>query len=420
MRHMLGSDNRVVRWAMALVVLGFVVWESTLGRNDWDIFLAASRALFDGADVYQVTFFDGYHYYYSVFFATLLYPFTLLPAALGKFIWLSLNVLAVVRIFQLLLANYDFQKITPTQSRWLLLIAVFGSMRFLKSNLHLGQTTILLLLLALEALRREEKKQTMGAGFFLSLAINIKLLPAVFLPYWLYRGKFKPLFLTLTFCFVWWLLPTVWLGWERNSLLLHSYVELINPQQQRHILDIEETSFHGLSTLFSTLFSAQAQEHNGLGWRRNIADCSIETIGVFILAARVILVVFTLYFLRTMPFQSARSSLYRAWETSYLLLVIPLIAPHQQHYAFLFALPAILYVTYFFMSSRAQGFGIKGVVFTVVLLSFNLALWLGVYNAVYNHYKILTYGALILVVLLAILNPREENKKVGTSPTFHK
>jgi len=388
------------------------------GRNDWDIFLAASRALMEGSDVYAITYFDGYHYYYSLLFATMLYPFALLPATISKFIWVCLNMAMLAAVFRRLMAWFEWQGVSNQIKKWVFILLFFGALRFLKSNVHLGQTTILLLFLSMEALHKDEQKKWLGAGLILSLAINIKLLPAVLLPYFMYRARWKSALMAISFAGLFWMLPVIWLGAERTSTLMHSYFELINPTQERHLLDVEETSFHGLSTLLSTLFSSQAHEHNGQEWKRNVADYSMETLSAIILGVRLFFVLLTLYFLRTRPFQAAGGGMHRAWELSYLMLVIPLIAPHQQHYAFLFALPAMAYVSYYLMVYRPRRAVMLWMGFAAALVSFNLALWLGAFNAVYNHFKILTYGALLLVLILALLPPSAEKEKVGTSPTF--
>ncbi len=316
------------------------------------------------------------------------------------------------------LAWFDTADVSIYVRRWFFVLVFFGSLRFLKSNVHLGQTTILLLFLSLEALHLDKQNKSSLAALLLSLAINIKLLPAVLLPYWFYRARWKSAIFTTLLVMVLWLLPITWLGADRVGSLMQSYAELINPAQERHILDVEETSFHGLSTLLSTLFSSQAHEHNGQSWKRNIADCSLETLSAIILGVRLFFILFTLYFLRTLPFRSATSSLHRIWELSYLMLIIPLIAPHQQHYTFLFALPAIAYVGYDLLVLKKNQRKLRWSLFVAVLVSFNLALWLGAFNAFYNHYKILTYGALLLVVLLATSVPPSPKEKVGTSPTF--
>jgi hypothetical protein len=411
-------SNPWFRAAVIILLLSYAVIESFAGRNDWDIFIAASRALKEGVDVYAITYFDGYHYYYSLLFATVLYPFTFLPAAAGKFVWICINMLMMTRVLLRIMSFFNERLVSNQVRHWFFLLLFLGGLRLIKSNVHLGQSTILLLFLTMEALHWDEHKKSFRAGVLLSLAINIKLLPAVLVPYWIYRARLKSALIAGAFIIFWWILPCTWLGYERTAALMHSYFELVNPTQQRHILDVEETSFHGLSTLLSTLFSSEAREHNGLNLRRNLFDCSLNTLSVIILGVRLLFVVFTLFFLRTWPFRSAATSLHRNWELSYVLLIIPLIAPHQQHYAFLFALPAIAYVAYFLLTQRLKYSAWMWTVFIFALITFNLALWLGVFNAIYNHYKILTYGALALVMLLAFLAPTTEIKKVGTSPTF--
>jgi hypothetical protein len=417
--HSLDIVKIAKRYWIALPMLAFAIVESFQGRNDWDIFLSASRSLFAGEDVYAITFFDGYHYYYSLFFATLLYPFALLPAVLSKFLWLCINLLLVVYVFKRVMSYAASEVLTARAKQWLLLLLVICMLRFVKSNLHLGQTTILLLALSLEALHQESKGRSWLAGTWLALAITIKLLPAVFIPYWLYRFRLKAAFVAVLVCLGLWFLPSLWLGQARNELLMSSYLELIDPRQTKHVLDVEETSFHGLSTLLSTLLSAEAREHNGLDYRRHIADVSMEKLSLAITLVRLFFVLLTLWFLRTLPFKAAPGPYHQFREISYLFLIIPLIAPHQQHYAFLFALPAFACVLSSLLHSRYSYAHWRWIVLALVAVCFNTALWLGAFNAIYNHYKLVTYGALLLAVLLARVDlGHMENKKVGTGPTF--
>jgi hypothetical protein len=130
-------------------------------------------------------------------------------------------------------------------------------------------------------------------------------------------------------------------------------------------------------------------------------------------------VLLTLWFLRTLPFKAAPGPYHQFREISYLFLIIPLIAPHQQHYAFLFALPAFACVLSSLLHSRYSYAHWRWIVLALVAVCFNAALWLGAFNAIYNHYKLVTYGALLLAVLLARVDiGHMENKKVGTGPTF--
>jgi glucose-6-phosphate-specific signal transduction histidine kinase len=91
-------------------------------------------------------------------------------------------------------------------------------------------------------------------------------------------------------------------------------------------------------------------------------------------------------------------------EVSYILLVIPLIFPHQQHYAFLFSVPAFAYVLFMVVSNYYEMTKAKRMILlsalSVIYLCGNLRSVLGEFNYYYEHFKILTYGALLLIPCL--------------------
>lgn len=404
-------SNRYVRAAVVLIIAVFVVIESFGGRNDLDIFLAASGDLFRGKNIYLETYFDGYHYYYSLFFATLLYPLSLLPIALSKAFWISLNLVFLWRIIRIT-EEYIGSEWKKKGVMVLLVMAVFFTLRFIRGNLHFGQMTILILWLALEAIRKNDHQRPLAAACLMAIAINFKLLPLVFIPYWIYRKSWTAALSTLGFCVIFYVLPALWLGWARNTFLFEEWWKLINPVQAKHILDIEETSFHGLTTLCATLFSADAREHNGMEARRHLADLSLDQIRIITYAIRLLLIAFTLWFLRSKPFVRLTDKLHIWWEISYLFLLIPLIFPHQQHYAFMMSWPAVVYMLCYFLETQERGVRYKmrlsAMIFTGVC--FNLSLYFGAGNAYYNHYKILTWGSLVLLVLLACTLPASIRK----------
>lgn len=177
-------------------------------------------------------------------------------------------------------------------------------------------------------------------------------------------------------------------------------------------MDVSERSFHSLSTFLSVLLIEQAKEIDALPIKRNIADISLQSLYMAILFSRLLLAAFTVYFLRTLPFQKPFNRLHQFWELSYILLVVPLLFPHQQHYAFLFMIPAFMYCVYDLLAFRAQ----KNKVFIyftsgaliLIYLAVNLKLLLGEFNAYYEHFKILTCGALLLIIILAVLAPKKD------------
>ena len=210
-------------------------------------------------------------------------------------------------------------------------------------------------------------------------------------------------------------IPALVIGFHRNMALLASWGYLINPMNKAHVLDVGERSFHSLSTLLATLLIANLHVNYALPIKRNIANITPAQLVYVINSVRLVLIFFSLYFFRTWPFAHAKSALHRLWETAYLLLLIPLIFPHQQEYAFLFVVPAACYIIYYLMTERHSISKIKfRILVACSILSYlacNIRFLLGQYNAYYEHFKVLTYGALLLIPMLAACVPAEVKTK---------
>jgi hypothetical protein len=402
---------------VALALLYFLYIESK-GKGDFFIFLSASQDLFKGQNIFENTYVDSYHYFYSILFAILLHPFTWLPFHLAKFLWLVLNVVLVWRIFLIIKNLLPLHSFTKKQ---LLIMRIGGflfAFRFIFENLHHSQTTILLLYLSLQGLQFIFSNKTLPGAALLALGINIKLLPIVLLPYLFYRGFFKAGTFVIAFCMIYIFIPALFIGWQQNQALLNTWISLINPTNTVHVLDVDERSFHGLSTLLSTLLVKDVPDVYALPIKRNIADLSLEQLAIVLNAARLTLIAFSLYFFRSLPFKPATGMKQQFWEVSYLLMLIPLIFPHQQHYGFLFICPAFVFCLYYFIQNRGlmskvkRNFILISCIF--IYLICNLKILLGEFNSYYEHFKILTYGALYLIVVLATCVPKDAETTVET------
>jgi hypothetical protein len=395
------------------IALAIYVFIQAQERGDLFIFLSASSDLFNKENIFQKTYLDGYHYFYSVFFAILLKPFTYLPMVICNTLWLCANLFFVFRIFTLIKNLLPLHDFTKNELMALRIGGFLFSLRFIHENLHCLQVTILILYLSLQGMQLvfSNKPKPFWGALLIAFGINIKLLPIVLVPYLFYRGFFKAGVYIIGIYIGLLLLPALFIGWEQNQLLLSTWSHLINPLNSNHVLDAEERSFHGLSTLFSVLFVENPRDVHALHIKRNIANISLEQLKLILNIARGILILFTFYFLRTTPFKSVGGLKHRFWELSYILMLIPLIFPHQQHYAFLFICPAFIFCLYYFIQNRKTlskakyyFMMISGI---IIYLLCNLKLLLGNYNEYYEHYKILTYGALFLIVLLAMCVPKE-------------
>ncbi len=389
----------------SLLALAYILYEAG-GKGDFFIFLSASDDLFRGENIYSKIYLDGFHYLYSQLFAILLKPFTLLPLYMAKALWLALNVFFLYRIIKIAASFFDLAAFSEKKKLWFLLGSLIFGMYFIRSNFHHAQVTIFILWLALEGLRFVlEGKEIKGAAL-IALGINIKLLPAVLLPYLLWRRQFLAFACCVLFCALFLFLPAAFIGTKQNSFLLSEWWKVADPTSQINVIDVQERSFHSLSTLLPTLLMKKVPDQLALPARRNLADLSFETVSIILNITRFLLIFFTLYFMRSLPFREEKNKLKTFWEVSYILLLVPLIFPHQQFYAFLFCIPAAACVLHHLFASKEVNY-LLAAGLALVFLCFNLAFLLGQWKDYYEHFKVITWGAVLLIVLLAVCDPRK-------------
>jgi hypothetical protein len=408
--------NKLFYYLGGFIIL-FLIFFEARGKGDFNIFISASRDLMQGKNIYQLQYNDYYHYYYNILFALILTPFTYLPLYFVKVIWLSLNVFFVYRIWKILMDWLPINALENNKKIFFTIISFIFALSFLRDNFHFAQFTTFILYLTLEGLFFISKKKILAGSLLIAFGIDVKLLPIVIIPYLIYRKEWKATVLIICFILIFIFLPMIFIGVDYNKLLLSERWNLINPMNQTHILDTSERSFHSLTSLLATLFVKNSGDIHALTLKRNIADISIENLNILINVVRGILVLFTLYFLRSKPFTSSIFKIQKLYEISYLCLIIPLIFPHQQHYAFLFIFPASTYVIFYFIYNYLNKANFKNIKYyktkkfaliifiSISYLLTNSRLILGEFNDYYDHYKTLTYGVLILMILLTLCQP---------------
>ena len=395
------------RYTPYILLCAAIIYSSieALHRGDFYVFMEAAKLMRTGGDIYTTTFADGFHYFYSPLFARILVPFSYLPFYVPKLCWLLLNIFFVYRIYKIVPHYLDISRFSSKQKTVFQVFSTALVIRFILINFHNLQMTIFLVYTLLEGVCLIDKGKEVKGSLLLALAINIKIMPIIILPWLFYRGLFKPGFYVTLFVILSFFIPALAIGWKYNMELHTSWWHLINPSNKIHVIDVDEPEFHSLTTLLATLFIEDARCGNDLLMKRNIANLSVETVTLMIQVARFILLGFTLYFLRSLPFRAASSRLQQWWELSYIFLIAPLIFPHQQFYAFFFMLPAVFYMVYYIiLKYPAEKFLITGLCVVFVLTSF-IGGVLGFLRPFSSYYKLITYGSLILLVLLAYARP---------------
>ena len=277
--------------------------------------------------------------------------------------------------------------------------------------------TIFILYLCLEGVYQIGRKKLLLGCFLIGFGISVKILPLVLIPWFIYRRQFKAALYSSAFTVIVLFLPAIYIGYEQQLFLLHERWKLIDPINNEHVLDTAERSFHSITTLLSVLLveNSAPTDQFVLDIKRNIADISLETLKTIILCVRLLFVGLTLLFIRSLPFRRSTNNLQTFYELSYILLIVPLIFPHQQHYAFFFSFPAITYLVYFHLgttfdpASKAGKSRKAGIIAIAVIIYFllNNHFILGEFRKIYDHFKTLTYGILFLIPLLAMARPEQ-------------
>jgi hypothetical protein len=397
-----------------LIVLTLI---ESRGGGDFKIFLDASQDFFKGKNIYIETYNEFFHYYYDLFFAIIIYPLSFLPLFFAKFIWISFNIFLISKTWDLLFSWLPKDLLTDKSSKIFKIIIWIFMLRFFRDNLHLCQMTISILFLCLKGLDLIRSKKIYLGALFISIGISIKILPIVLLPYLLFRSYFKESILIVLFFIILQILPVIFIDFQQVMFLLNQRWYSLNPSNANHILDTAERSFHSLTTLLSTLLVEKCGDTYALPIKRNIANISLQNLKWSILILRLILISFTLFFLKNSFFKKQENSYFSLYELSYIFLLVPLIFPHQQHYAFYFLFPSIVYLTFYWLYQIENDFFAKNklkfyfsIIYVVILyFSTNCHLILGTFNEYYDHFKVLTYGTLLFIPILAISSPKKLN-----------
>ncbi len=414
------SKFRVLLFLIGILVLAFIV-QKAKGKGDFFVFLEAGKLIAAHENIYTKWILVSGEtyclYFYSPLFALLLLPFTNLPTFIPNFIWLLLNVYFLFRISKILAEYFELNEFDSKSKILLFVLIIAFTIRFVLYNFDLIQMTLYLIWSILESIRLIKKDKNLLGGSILATAINIKILPIVILPYLLYRKHLKAFFITLAILLLLLFLPAVYLGFSYNNFLLVEWWKTLNPFNSEHLVEAG-LGMHSLSALIPSLMQETTGE---LELKRNLFSLNENMVIIILNATRGLLILSTLYYLKTFPLYASKSKLHELWELGYILLLIPLIFPHQQKYAFAFILPAVAYIFYylFYLFKFHSGefrrtkwkivLGLLILAFILMTLSTDGIIGRPI-NKITQHYKTITYGAILLLLILAICNPRLINQ----------
>jgi hypothetical protein len=390
---------------LGLAVLVFCIDRARKG-SDFEVYLAAAKAILVGQNMYEASNTLDVQYFYSPFFALVLAPFTYLPAFVVKLTWLLFSVYCMYRIWKLLRSYYPVTSLTDTQQKWWAFLS-FGILAgFIIDNFHMVQITFFMLWATLESINLIWSGKTVKGALLLGLAINVKVMPLLFLPYLFYRNKWKSGLLCIAFIAGFTMLPYLFLEDGYHSYLLQEWWNSINPMSAAHTLELDRLTFD-LPALVAAILTTETGE----------LETSYEAFHAVLTGTRLFFIMLTLAFLRSWPFRGAPFPLHQGREIAYLLLVTVLLFPHQNKYANVYLLPAFAYIFFYLMAVYNQDRQVFRSVFRYQFVL--LLLLLGILcltmtgssiagETLYNwlsRYKSITIGTILIVPVMLLLSP---------------
>lgn len=414
------STFRYPTWVIILFILFvFVFTKELYGVSDFRIFYFAIKDFWKGVDIYTKLYGDNHcwHYFYSPFFALSFSTIAWLPVQQAGWVWKFISLILLYRNWVLFSSYFDLDFFSKKDIKNWTLISFFGGLWLIYANLHNHQMTIFIIWAIFESLRLLDDQKDWKASLLLAVSINFKIMPLVLLPYLIYRGEFKMVYKTVLWSVFLLLVPAFFVGYEYNNMLLISWFDLINPLNKEHNFDVSEKGLSSITTLIPVLFYENTTWDPAFTWSRHIINLPEKTVVIMVQVARLIIICSTFYFLKTRIFNLEKDRLKKMWELCYLLIAGVLIFPHQQQYAFYFIFPAIVYVVYAVIiifkarvKNRLKWIPILFCVFLLISSEF----YFGGFHAFIRYTKLLTYGTLMLIGVLAYLTPtRIDNFKKG-------
>ena len=351
---------KVLKWVFAALIF-WPAFHSISSGNDFDIFIRAAYALHDGGELYTKPFVHGLYYYYSPFFAMLLQPFvflrdwqfpkdSMLPGisyalVAVKIIWSILTILMTARIIRIVAKVFTIDTSRKRNVFWIILMIL--CYRWFWMNLWYGQLTIFLLWVILESFLGKFQKGWYS-GLLLGLGINVKVLPLFFMGKLGLDFNFRSIINAFIWLVVFIAVPFVFYDFEYISEQTQSWLNTINPLQQKHVITVGEGGFVDIGALVVKYFTSYKIPTEPTVC---ITELSHNTIFVITQVMRLLFIaVVSLLYLRI----KKSSHIHHATFLSIAIFSasIPIIFPHQRDYSFALLIPSVVYMVYTFLENK--------------------------------------------------------------------
>ena len=219
--------------------------------SDFEVYYNAAKRILHSENLYRIQSDGHYIFKYSPTSAVYFIPFTLVPLVIAKFLYWILLSGIIVCAFYMSVKLLSFYKPSSKLNVILFTGSVILAIHYLR-ELHLGQVNFILLFLYILSIYFYIENKTIYYSAVLAISIFIKPFTLVFIPYLIFKKKYKEVMWFFIFCTVLALVP--FLFYSTIETTLNQYAMWINE------LKIELSHKQGLHNYSNhTIFSVFAR-----------------------------------------------------------------------------------------------------------------------------------------------------------------
>lgn len=377
---------------MAIVIFGFLRNTLRRGMNDFNVVHRAATRVLHMENLYNLE--DGHYLYkYSPFFALLMAPLGLLPLSYASFLWLLGMCVSLFFIIRMAKKMIMGDKPPPG---YLYLLSLLLASKFLVREIRLGQTDLMILLFIFLCLLFTQRGKEFVAGIFLALSVLIKPTSLIFVPYLLYKKRYRVTASTIFLSALFFLLPSFVYGLPGNINLLRDWKTIMFFSSPPLLaVDMNQSIF----AFFYRLFTSPPYEANIINLNYNAVNAIIYAtiIGLFLFV----------WFLNKKPVTIEKSLVHdkESIEYSFLLIFMALFSPLGWFQNYSSSILAIMILVYYISETKFKDKFIIGmlILFFILVDAINFETVGRRLNDLSLYLSFITWGIFILMTCLSKL-----------------
>ncbi|AKD04502.1 glycosyltransferase family 87 protein [Pontibacter korlensis] len=396
-------------WSYAILFAGILllVGEIINGRfwmHDLEVYYRTAERMLNGSEIYRIESDGHYVYKYSPTAGMYFIPFIILPFAAAKIVfWLLLVLLAIVVLQTLYRYVSDGETaVTAKRKNIILLLSFLAVGAHIHREWHLGQVNFVLLALYVCMAVLWLSKKPVAAGVVLAATLFIKPFGLIFIPYLILKKKLSILLSAALAVVVLGLLPFIlYPSAEAFTGLYQGWIQELLIEMSAK----QELFASGNHTIFSVL--ARYTPIKFLLFN----ETAIKVYQLTLLAC---IAGFVLYIVR--QGESLKQNI--LIDVAVLTALIPLFAFTSLN-AFLFTLPCIVILLYYFpsLSTVAKILTVAG----CVLIGINIRDLMGgdLYRFLERE-SVYTFGTVALLIAMTLLRLNIKKQRHNTGKIYQR